>query len=82
MSDELDPNLLCVFARARESLPGTEFQAKILAELRRSRGWAGPASAFRFFARTALAGIAAGVRAPLKVHYAAGGMRIRPFVRM
>ena len=35
MSDELDPNLSRLFAEAGQDLPGTDFQARLTAELKR-----------------------------------------------
>jgi len=37
MSDELDPQLLALFAQAREPLPGTEFVEAFLAKMERAR---------------------------------------------
>jgi hypothetical protein len=81
MSDELDPQLLGLFRQADESLPGTEFQAQVLADLRRSRGPVDIAYAFGFFARAALAGIAAGIASPFELRHALRSVRIRPFIR-
>ena len=85
MSDELDPQLLRLFRQADESLPDTEFHAKVMADLERSRGritgWIDLREAFVFFARAALSGIAAGLLTPLKLRHALSGLRIRTYTR-
>ena len=82
MSDELDPNLLQLFAQTNESLPGAEFQAKVLASLPRSRGRIDIAYELGFLARAALSGIAAGILAPFRLNYGLSSLRIRPSMRM
>ena len=66
MSDELDPQLLRLFAGANEPLSDTEFHARVMARVQRPPGWRGIAQAT---ARTLLAissGVVAGVAAPFR----------------
>ena len=67
MSDELDPNLLRLFAEATQSLPGADFQAQVLARLHRPLGPLDIARRSGFVLRAALSGIAAGVTAPFRL---------------
>ena len=45
MSDELDPQLLRLFAGANEPLPDAEFHARVMASVQRPPGWRGIAQA-------------------------------------
>jgi hypothetical protein len=67
MSDELDPNLLRLFAETKQTLPGAEFEAQVLARLDRPQSLRDIARVSVFTLRAALSGITMGIRAPLRL---------------
>jgi hypothetical protein len=70
MSDELDRELLRQFAEVREPLPDSDFHARVMTELRRSRGWRGLP---RFVAVALGAGLVAGISAPFRLRLGRAG---------
>ena len=67
MSDDLDPNLMRLFAQANETLPGLEFQARVNARLHRSARWLDLTRSVGSVIHAALSGIALGITAPFKL---------------
>ena len=67
MSDELDPNLLRLFAETKQTLPGSEFEAQVRARLHRPQSLLDIVSLSVFTLRAALSGITMGIRAPLRL---------------
>jgi hypothetical protein len=69
MSDELDPELLRLFAEARQDLPGVDFQARLTEELHQRRGVFGIAGIFASTISAVLSGVAQGVAAPFGIRH-------------
>jgi hypothetical protein len=66
MSDELDPQLLRLFAGAAESLSDADFHARVMARVRRPPGWRGIAQATASTLFSISSGVATGVAAPFR----------------
>jgi hypothetical protein len=73
MSDELDRELLRRFAVAHEPLPDTDFHARVMTELRRSRGWRGLPRFVAAALRAVGTGFAAGIGAPFRLRLGRAG---------
>ena len=66
MSDELDPQLLRLFAATNEPLPDADFHARVMARVRRPPGWRGIAQATASTLFAISSGMVAGVTAPFR----------------
>jgi hypothetical protein len=61
MPDELDPQLLRLFAAANEPLSDADFHARVMARVQRPSGWRGIAQATASTLFAISSGVAAGV---------------------
>jgi hypothetical protein len=66
MSDELDPQLLRLFAAANEPLSDADFHARVMARVRRPPGWRGLAQATASTLFAISSGVIAGLAAPFR----------------
>jgi hypothetical protein len=66
MSDEPDAELSRLFVAANQPLPHVDFQARVMSQLRRPRGWAGVAKAFAATAGAIVSGPFIGVAAAFR----------------
>ena len=66
MSDELDPQLLRLFAAANAPLSDADFQARVMARVRRPPGWRGIAQGTASTLFSISSGIVAGLAAPFR----------------
>ena len=66
MSDELDPQLLRLFAGANQPLSDADFQARVMARVQRPPGWRGIAQATASMLFSISSGVVAGVAAPFR----------------
>jgi hypothetical protein len=71
MSDELDPQLLRLFAKANEPLSDADFHARVMARVQRPSGWRGIAQATASTLLSICSGVVLGVAAPFRQR---GGM--------
>jgi hypothetical protein len=67
MSDELDPELLCLFAAANRPLPNVEFDARVMERLHEPYSGSGLARAVMSGSRAALSGLVTGIVAPFRL---------------
>jgi hypothetical protein len=67
MSDELDPELLRLFAEASQPLRHAEFHARVIERLHQHYGWSSLARAVSSSSRAALSGLGVGIAAPFRL---------------
>jgi zinc transporter ZupT len=72
MSDELDPQLLRLFADANAPLSDDGFHARVMARIERPRGWRGIAYATGSTVHAIGAGLVTGVTAPFRQRMSLG----------
>jgi hypothetical protein len=72
MSNDLDPQLLRLFADANEPVPDDGFHARVMARIERPHGWRGMAHATGATLRAIGAGLAIGVAAPFRQRMSIG----------
>ena len=72
MSDELDPQLVRLFAGAHEPLHDDGFHARVMAHLARPPGWRGIAHAIGSAVCTIGGGLVIGVTAPFRQRMSLG----------
>ena len=66
MSDELDPDLSRLFAQAHQSLPGADFEARLMRQMAHPRGGLSGHSVATVI-HAACSGIATGLLAPFRL---------------
>jgi hypothetical protein len=74
MSDEIDPQLLRLFASAREPLADAQFHERVMNHLQRARRWRGLPESLWFAALAIRSGLMTGLRAPFGLRIGVAGL--------